>query len=92
MLLGINNRDLRTGRADLATTTRLADLVEDKSVLVSMSGVSSARELMRVRQAGVRIVMMGAYLMRQDDPGEALRRLIEGDGESRPGGELELKS
>ena len=41
-LLGINNRaDLCTFKTDLGTTLRLAELVEDRSVLVSESGIST---------------------------------------------------
>src|SRR5262245_56647956 len=38
-LLGINNRDLNTFKTDLGTTLRMSELVEDRSVLVSESGI-----------------------------------------------------
>lgn len=75
-LLGINNRNLRTMRTDLSQTLRLAELVEDRSVLVSESGISIPRDLSRLRSVGVRIALVGEHLMRQDDPGEALLDLL----------------
>jgi len=41
-LLGINNRNLKTFKVDLGNTLRLAELVEDRSVLVTESGVNGA--------------------------------------------------
>src|SRR5439155_9050177 len=40
-LVGINNRDLRTFKTDLGTTLRMAELVENRDVLVSESGINS---------------------------------------------------
>lgn len=75
-LLGINNRDLRTMRVDLNHTLRLVDMVEDVRTLVSESGIRTAEDLKRLRMAGVRIVLVGEHLMRQDDPGKALAELL----------------
>jgi len=75
-LLGINNRDLNTMTTDLGHTLRLADMVEDTSVLVSESGIRSPDDLARLREVGVGIVLVGEHLMRQDDPGAALRELM----------------
>lgn len=82
-LLGINNRDLSTMKVDLSHTLRLADLVEDKSILVSESGVRTGADLGRLRAAGVRIVLVGEHLMKQPDPGLALTALIGGTGAGR---------
>lgn len=75
-LLGINNRDLRTMKVDLAHTVRLLDMVEDAGVLVSESGITTGEDLTRLRGHGVRIVLVGEHLMRQDDPGAALADLL----------------
>jgi indole-3-glycerol phosphate synthase len=75
-LLGINNRDLRTMEVDLSHTFRMAEMVEDKRVLVSESGIRSAEDLKKLRQHGVNIALVGESLLRQDDPGIALRALL----------------
>jgi indole-3-glycerol phosphate synthase len=75
-LLGINNRNLKTMTTDLAHTFRLLDMVEDRSVLVSESGIRTVTDLARLRAGGVNIVLVGEHLMRQDDPGAALRELL----------------
>jgi indole-3-glycerol phosphate synthase len=75
-LLGINNRDLQSMHVDLGNTLRLADLVDDKSVLVSESGIRSRDDLLKLRWVGVRIVLVGEHLMRQNDPGQALADLL----------------
>lgn len=75
-LLGINNRNLRTMTTDLSHTLRMVDLVEDRRILVSESGISTSQDLERLRGHGVRIALVGEHLMRQPDPGTALRDLL----------------
>ena len=75
-LLGINNRDLSTMTTDVSHTTRLVDLVDDPSVLVSESGITNPGHLATLRDVGVRIVLVGEHLMRQEDPGSALSELL----------------
>ncbi|MDX9912251.1 MAG: indole-3-glycerol phosphate synthase TrpC [Phycisphaerales bacterium] len=75
-LLGINNRDLSSMKVDVSHTLRLADMVENTAVLVSESGITSPADLDRLSEAGVRIVLVGEHLMRQPDPGDALRTLL----------------
>lgn len=77
-LLGINNRDLTTMTTDLQHSLRLADMVEDTSVLVSESGIKTYADLTKLRDVGVGIVLVGEHLMRQDDPGLALRHMLNG--------------
>jgi indole-3-glycerol phosphate synthase len=79
-LLGINNRDLSTMTTDLAHTTRLVDMVEDPSVLVSESGIRSRDDLLRLRDSGVRIALVGEHLMKRASPGDALAELLARDG------------
>ncbi|MCC6910257.1 MAG: indole-3-glycerol phosphate synthase TrpC [Phycisphaerales bacterium] len=75
-LLGINNRDLRTMTTDLGHTLRLLDMVEDKRILISESGIRTHDDVERLRKAGVGIVLVGEQLMKQEDPGAALEELL----------------
>ncbi len=76
-LLGINNRDLRTMKTSIEHSMRLAELLEDTSVLVSESGIRTPHDLKRLRDHGIHIVLVGEHLMRQPDPGLALRDLLQ---------------
>jgi len=75
-LLGINNRDLRTQKIDLGTTARLADLVDEGSLLVSESGIKTRQDVLRLQQAGVRAILVGESLMRSDDIPAAVAALL----------------
>ncbi len=75
-LLGINNRDLKTMTTDIAHTFRMIDMVDDPSIVVSESGITTADDLARLREHDVNIVLVGEHLMRQPDPGEALKQLL----------------
>jgi indole-3-glycerol phosphate synthase len=75
-LLGINNRDLRTMTTSLAHTFRMVDMIEDRSIVVSESGIRTPEDLRRLREHGVHIALVGEHLMKQPDPGAALRELL----------------
>ena len=75
-LLGINNRDLRTMKVDLGTTLRMAELVEDRNVLVSESGIHTKQDLNKLADAGIRAVLVGESLMRCEDIGAKVRELF----------------
>lgn len=75
-LLGINNRDLRTFKVDLGTTLRLTELVEDRRVLVSESGINSRADITKLAEAGVRAVLVGESLMRSDDVAAQVKEMF----------------
>lgn len=76
-LLGINNRDLRTMTTDVGHTIRMLDMIDDKRIIVSESGIRSPDDLAKLRRHGVYIALVGEYLMRQPDPEKALRDLMK---------------
>ena len=76
-LLGINNRDLQTMKTDVSNTLRLLDLVDEPDVLVSESGIKTPADLAKLRGEGVKSVLVGEHLMRQEHPGNALRKLLK---------------
>jgi indole-3-glycerol phosphate synthase len=76
-LLAINNRDPVTMESNLAHTLRLADLVEDRSILVSEAGIENREDLLRLRSVGVRIGLVGEPLLREADPGGKLALMLK---------------
>jgi indole-3-glycerol phosphate synthase len=77
-IVGINNRDLRDFRVDLATTERLAPLAPVGTLLVGESGIFTAADVERLGSAGVSAVLVGESLILQDDRNKAVRTLRAG--------------
>jgi indole-3-glycerol phosphate synthase len=74
-LVGINNRNLKTLKTDLATTEELAAAVPPDRVLVSESGLKTADDLVRMAAVGARTFLVGESLLRQQDVTLATLRL-----------------
>jgi indole-3-glycerol phosphate synthase len=77
-LLGINNRDLRSFKTDLGTTLRMCELIEDKEVVVSESGIETAVDVAKLAAAGVRAILVGETLMRAEDVAAKIAELLGG--------------
>lgn len=61
-VLGINNRNLATMQVDLNTTSRLAELLDNKNELVSESGIKTRADVEKLKSIGVRAVLIGQTL------------------------------
>ena len=79
-LIGINNRDLRTLKTDLATTEELAPLVPPDRFLVAESGIRDTADLRRLAAVGPNCYLVGESLMRQTDVTAAVRALLGDSG------------
>jgi indole-3-glycerol phosphate synthase len=75
-VVGINNRDLRSFTTNLEHTLALRDQVPPDRVVVSESGIHSRSDVVRLEQAGVDAILVGEALMRSDDIGASIRRLL----------------
>jgi len=75
-LIGINNRDLRTLKTDLATTEELAPLVPPDRFLISESGIRNTEDLRRLSAVGPNCYLVGESLMRHGDVEAAVRELL----------------
>ena len=75
-LLGVNNRNLRTFEVDLDTTARLARMAGPQHILISESGIKTADDARRVRDAGASALLVGETLMRADDVADTVRMLM----------------
>jgi indole-3-glycerol phosphate synthase len=80
-LVGVNNRDLKTFKADLATTERLAARLRSSSalpqpLLVAESGIHTRADVERLARCGARAILVGESLMRQADIAAKTRELL----------------
>jgi indole-3-glycerol phosphate synthase len=74
-VIGVNHRDLRTFTVDLSLTERMRALVPGDAVLVAESGIHSAEDARRMREAGADAILVGEALMRSPDPAAQIREL-----------------
>ncbi len=75
-LIGINNRNLKTFVTDLKHSTDLAVRVPDDVYLVSESGIRQRSDVEHLLQFGVRGILVGETLMRQQDIAAKARELL----------------
>ncbi len=75
-LIGINNRNLRSFEVSLATTLGLLPHVPAGRLLVTESGILTAADVRRMRDAGVHAFLVGEAFMRAADAGAALADLF----------------
>ena len=74
-IIGINNRDLASMTADLEVTERLVTHVPPWVTVVSESGIETRDDVERLVEAGVRVFLIGASLLKSGDPATKLKDL-----------------
>jgi indole-3-glycerol phosphate synthase len=74
-LIGVNNRDLRTFAIDLGLTERLRKAIPSEVIVVAESGIHTADDARRMREAGADAILVGESLMRAEDPAARIREL-----------------
>ena len=75
-LVGINNRNLKTFEVSLQTTLDMLPDVPADRLLVTESGIQTADDVKRMRDAKVNAFLAGEAFMRAAEPGEALAQLF----------------
>jgi indole-3-glycerol phosphate synthase len=75
-IIGVNNRNLKTLEVNLDTSFRLRAKMPPGCLAVSESGIKTAADLRRIRDARFDAVLIGERFMTQPDPGAALSELM----------------
>jgi indole-3-glycerol phosphate synthase len=79
-LIGVNNRDLKTFKVDLATTEQLAAQLfstsRHSSLLVAESGIQTRADVERLAKCGAKAILVGESLMRGGRIAEKVKALI----------------
>jgi indole-3-glycerol phosphate synthase len=76
-LIGVNSRDLKTLKTDLAVARNLAARIPADRLAVAESGIRTAAEIRDLMGRGYRGFLIGESLLGGGDPGAALRRLLQ---------------
>ena len=74
-IIGVNNRDLRDFQVHIETSLSLIEMIPDDCIAVSESGLRTHEDIERLRRAGFDAFLIGEHLMKEADPGSALRAL-----------------
>ena len=82
-MIGVNNRDLKTFKVDLATTERLAAKLfsslgpRDSLLLVAESGIHTRADVERLAKCGAGAILVGESLVKGGNIQAKVKELIE---------------
>ncbi len=74
-IIGVNNRNLRDFSVDPSNCLALRGLVDEDTLFVAESGISTRDDVRMLEDAGVDAVLIGEALMRADDKKAMLDKL-----------------
>ena len=79
-LVGVNNRDLKTFKVDLAVTERLAARMgsQKEAILVAESGIHTRADVERLARCGAGAILVGESLVKHGNIGGKIRELLVG--------------
>lgn len=66
-IIGVNNRNLKTFKVDITTSSRLRKLVPEEIIFVSESGIKTAQDVAILKQNKTDAVLIGETFMRSPD-------------------------
>jgi len=76
-LIGINNRNLKTFETSLQTTKDIVRKIPSGVTAISESGISTRDDVHRVRDLGVKGILVGEHFMRAQDIRSEVKRFKE---------------
>jgi indole-3-glycerol phosphate synthase len=74
-VIGVNSRDLKTLKTDLAVALGLGTAIPAGRLSVAESGIRTRGDVERLLAAGYRGFLIGESLLREGDPAAKLREL-----------------
>ncbi len=77
-LMGINNRSLHTFKTDLQCSINLKKYIPADKLVITESGINEHQDIQLMRAHGIDTFLIGEHLMRAEDIGLSLQRLIYG--------------
>lgn len=76
-VIGVNNRNLKTFEVSIDTSLELAELIPNRYVKISESGLDAPEDLIKLSKAGFKGFLMGERFMKEQDPGKAMMEFVK---------------
>ena len=76
VVIGINNRDLKTFKVDIKNTARLIDKIPENKIVVAESGIGSRDDMLYLQKMGIDAALVGESIMAVGRPGNKIRELL----------------
>lgn len=76
-IIGVNNRDLKRFKTDLAISEQLIPQIPAGIIKISESGIFDSEDARRARDCGANAILVGEALMRSDDVESLIRTFHE---------------
>jgi indole-3-glycerol phosphate synthase len=77
VLVGINNRNLKTFSVDMEKSISMAEKIGTGAVRIAESGITVPEDIARFRQYGFEGFLVGERFMRENDPGAAFGEFVK---------------
>jgi indole-3-glycerol phosphate synthase len=77
IMIGINNRNLRTFDVSLQTTVDLLSEIKDDTLVITESGILSSDDVAFMREHDIYSFLVGEAFMRHENPGQALQEIFK---------------
>lgn len=82
-LIGVNNRNLNTLKINVEHSKKMVQNFQKGKKYISESGIENAGQVSELFHLGYDGFLVGTYLMKSSQPGQALRKLMDADFSSK---------
>lgn len=76
LLVGVNNRDLKTFTVDVERSIRLSKKIPAGKLLIAESGINEVATILHMKKAGFQGFLVGEHFMKETDPGAAFGAFV----------------
>ena len=83
-IVGVNCRNLRDLSVEFGRFESLRSRIDPDRIAIAESGIATNADLSKVKSLNYHAALIGSALMRDDEPGSALRRLLGKTEEATP--------
>ncbi|WP_127132167.1 indole-3-glycerol phosphate synthase TrpC [Pseudoflavitalea rhizosphaerae] len=77
ILVGINNRNLKTFKVDIERSLAMAQRIPDNRIKIAESGISAVENILLFRNNGFRGFLIGENFMKAADPAKAFEDFVQ---------------